>query len=87
MITKYEKQESLTVRDVPLKERLPKLSSGYKRLHNSMIWKIHHDIRRVTTSTKLAASNAQGKTEKTLPQMIPSYLHDLLPVFDKGTAA
>ncbi|KAF9799650.1 hypothetical protein IEO21_10532 [Rhodonia placenta] len=30
MITKYEKQESLAVRDVPLKERLPKLSSGYK---------------------------------------------------------
>ncbi|KAF9800555.1 hypothetical protein IEO21_10329 [Rhodonia placenta] len=85
-ITKYEKQEPLAVRDVPLKERLPELSSGYKRLQNGMIWKIHHDIRRVTTSTELAASNAQGKTEKTLPQMVPSYLHNLLPVFDKATA-
>ncbi|KAF9801689.1 hypothetical protein IEO21_10063 [Rhodonia placenta] len=30
IITKYKKQESLAVRDVPLKEQLPKLSSGYK---------------------------------------------------------
>ena len=42
---------------------------------------------KVTTSTELAqAAHAKDK-EKTLEEMIPPYLHDLLPAFDKGTAS
>ena len=36
---------------------------------------------------ELAAAKFDKKTPKTLPEMVPPYLRDLLPVFDKGTAS
>ena len=44
-------------------------------------------IGKVTTATELAAAKSAEKPPKTLAEMIPPYLNDLLPVFDKGTAS
>ena len=41
----------------------------------------------MTTATELAAAEAAKKKERSLEEMVPPYLHDLLPVFDKGMAS
>ena len=44
-------------------------------------------VGKVTTSTELARKAHEKDKEKTLEEMVPPYLHDLLPVFDKQTAS
>ena len=44
-------------------------------------------IGKVTMATELAAAEAAKKKERSLEEMVPPYLHDLLPVFDKCTAS
>lgn len=44
-------------------------------------------VGKVTTATELAWKAHEKDKEKMLEEMVPPYLHDLLPVFDKQTAS
>ena len=44
-------------------------------------------VGKVTTATELAQKAHEKDKEKTLEEMVPLYLHKLLPVFDKQTAS
>lgn len=58
------------------------LPSAMETLKDNTSTPTTYSIRRVTTATELAAAKAAGEKAK---DMVPAYLHDLLPVFDKQT--
>ena len=59
----------------------------YLKTRSGKLIPMAFSVGKVTTSTELAQKAHEKDKEKTLEEMVPPYLHDLLPVFDKQTAS